>query len=101
MKRILRWVAAIAVLYLAFLGLVYSMMRSDPGTLNQFMAKLPRPAMMAVPFAPLWSRARAGSLKVGDEAPDFELRRLHTEERVRLSSFRGSKPVLLIFGSYT
>lgn len=38
---------------------------------------------------------------VGDEAPDFELPRLDSGERVRLSSFRGVKPVALIFGSFT
>lgn len=48
-------------------------------------------------------RSRRGSLKVGDEAPDFELQRLGAkdEERVKLSSFQGKKPVVLIFGSYT
>ena len=39
--------------------------------------------------------------KVGDVAPDFELCDLHGENPVRLSSFRGRKPVALIFGSFT
>jgi hypothetical protein len=39
--------------------------------------------------------------KVGEPAPDFCLKRLGTQERVRLSSFRGRQPVALIFGSYT
>ncbi len=38
---------------------------------------------------------------VGADAPDFELPRLGGAERVRLSAFRGRKPVALIFGSYT
>ena len=38
---------------------------------------------------------------VGTEAPDSELLPLKGGERVRLSSFRGRKPVALIFGSYT
>jgi hypothetical protein len=38
---------------------------------------------------------------VGTEAPDFELLRLGSDERVRLSSFRNRKPVALIFGSFT
>lgn len=37
----------------------------------------------------------------GDTPPDFELKRLHSEETVRLSSFKGKRPVALIFGSYT
>ena len=38
---------------------------------------------------------------VGSEAPDFKLPRLAGGEPIVLSSFRGRKPVALIFGSYT
>ena len=38
---------------------------------------------------------------VGEEAPDFELRTLEGDRVVKLSDFRGKKPVVLIFGSYT
>jgi len=38
---------------------------------------------------------------VGTTAPDFELPKLGSVERVRLSAFREQKPVALIFGSYT
>ena len=38
---------------------------------------------------------------VGDSPPDFDLKRLGSDERVRLSSFKGQRPVALIFGSYT
>ena len=38
---------------------------------------------------------------VGAEAPDFDLPRLGSDERVRLSSFRHHQPVALIFGSFT
>lgn len=37
----------------------------------------------------------------GDLAPDFELYDVHGEKSVRLASFRGNKPVALIFGSFT
>lgn len=39
--------------------------------------------------------------KVGEAAPDFSLKRLGSEERVRLSDFRGRWPVALAFGSCT
>jgi hypothetical protein len=39
--------------------------------------------------------------KVGDLAPDFELLDSAGENRVRLSDFRGRKPVALVFGSFT
>jgi hypothetical protein len=39
--------------------------------------------------------------KVGDLAPDFELQDPSGTKLVRLSDFRGKRPVALIFGSYT
>jgi hypothetical protein len=39
--------------------------------------------------------------QVGDYPPDFSLKRLGSDERVCLSSFRGQRPVALVFGSYT
>lgn len=39
--------------------------------------------------------------KAGDEAPDFELCDVNGENPVRLSTFRGKKPVALVFGSFT
>ncbi len=41
------------------------------------------------------------SPKVGDLAPDFELQDPEGRVKVRLSDFRGKRPVALIFGSYT
>ena len=39
--------------------------------------------------------------KVGDLAPDFTLADISGTESVTLSDFRGKKPVVLVFGSYT
>lgn len=40
--------------------------------------------------------------KVGDAAPDFTLKKLgDAKTEVTLSSFKGKKPVVLIFGSFT
>jgi hypothetical protein len=44
---------------------------------------------------------REGALKVGAIAPDFTLSTLDGKRKVKLSSFRGHRPVALIFGSYT
>jgi hypothetical protein len=38
---------------------------------------------------------------VGEVPPDFDLKLVGTEERVKLSSFKVHTPVVLIFGSYT
>jgi peroxiredoxin len=62
---------------------------------------------MVIPFEPMWMRARAGILDVGDPAPDFVLRTVdktghsQTGGEVQLASFRGRLPVVLVFGSYT
>jgi len=39
--------------------------------------------------------------RVGDIAPDFELRDVDGANLVRLSDFKGTRPVALIFGSFT
>jgi thiol-disulfide isomerase/thioredoxin len=41
------------------------------------------------------------TLRAGDSAPDFSLKSPDGEKTVRLSDYRGAKPVVLIFGSYT
>ena len=52
--------------------------------------------------ATTWQRKYdVGAPKIGDTAPDFELRDLLGEDPIRLSSFLGEKPVVLIFGSFT
>jgi hypothetical protein len=38
---------------------------------------------------------------IGQEAPDFLLASADGKDQVRLSAFRGQKPVVLIFGSFT
>ena len=43
----------------------------------------------------------AGAAKAGDMAPDFELSDTDGANPIRLSDFRGQKPVALIFGSFT
>ena len=49
----------------------------------------------------LIERRHANHPVVGDAAPDFELERHDGSGTVRLSSFRGARPVVLIFGSLT
>ncbi len=67
------------------------MLDSVGGDLNN----MSRQAMEAVV-----QRDEMGS-NVGDVPLDFSLKLVGFEERVRLSSFKGQKPVALIFGSYT
>ena len=39
--------------------------------------------------------------KTGEEAPGFTLKVLDSEKKVSLATFRGKRPVILFFGSYT
>jgi hypothetical protein len=41
------------------------------------------------------------TLRVGDAAPDFKLKTTDGSREVTLSSFKGKRPVVLVFGSYT
>ena len=90
----------VLVLYVALLGGVLEVMR-QPIVFGKVMSKMPGPLFMAIPFKQLWFIARAGHLKVGDPAPDFNLPTADGRAQVQLSSFRRQKPVVLIFGSYT
>ena len=47
------------------------------------------------------SGLHADALKVGDEAPVFNLQTWERDAEVSLASFKGTRPVVLIFGSYT
>lgn len=91
---------AMAVVYAGMAGGLLHIMRT-PEVFGKVMRHVPGPAMMLVPFKQLWFVARAGQLKAGDAAPDFDLPTADKKSDIRLSSFRGQKPVVLVFGSYT
>ena len=93
-------VAGALVWTVATAGL-YAAMRQPPETFGAIMKRVPSVAMMVLPFKPLWMSARAGHLQIGDPAPDFSLRPLHGEVGVTLSNEYKTKPVVLVFGSYT
>jgi hypothetical protein len=88
-------------LYGLLCGALYAAMRQPPERFGAIMSHVPGIAFAVLPFESLWMPARAGSLKVGDAAPDFELPTLDHTRTVKLSSEYRSKPVALIFGSYT
>ena len=101
MRIFLRIALVLAVVYVALVaGLVWAM-HQPPARFGQIMSKMPMPLFLVLPFRPLWMHARAGNLTVGDAAPDFALETLDRKSRIQLASFRGAKPVVLVFGSYT
>ena len=101
-----KWVARVAVvlviLYAALFGTVAYAMLQPPVRFGRIMKHMPGMLVwMLLPAPTMWQWARQGYLKEGDAAPDFTL---HTQDRssqVTLSSYRGDRPVVLVFGSYT
>jgi hypothetical protein len=96
-----RLAAVLLGIYALFLVGMFAAMCQRPERFGQIMKHVPMPTMMVVPFEPMWNVARGGGLKVGDAAPEFTLATVDRKAEVSLSSFRGKKPVALIFGSYT
>jgi len=100
--RLLRRSACVlAASWLALVGAAYVVLRQGPATIEAVMPHVPGPAYLLLPFETLWRTARAGTLRPGDVAPDFDLPLLDGSARVRLSDFAGQRPVVLVFGSYT
>lgn len=102
MKWFARIVLAITALYATLFAVVFVAMHQTPVRFGQFMKYMP-PILVwaALPAEPMWLKAREGKLAVGQEAPDFTLPRQDRSSNVTLSSHRGSRPVVLVFGSYT
>ena len=91
----------VACLYIGASALLYAAMRQPPERFGAIMSRVPMPAMMILPFRPLWMSARGGTLEVGSPAPDFVLPTLDRTRTVQLSQEWRHRPVVLIFGSYT
>ena len=81
-------------------GLFWAM-HEPPAVFGRIMSRVPAPMMLVLPFQSLWLRARAGRINPGDFAPDFRLPTLDRSSTVELTWFRGDRPVVLVFGSYT
>jgi hypothetical protein len=106
MFRLIRWVLRAVLLlvaaYIAMAGLLAYVVTRPPEQFGQIMKHLPMPLVFGVlPGRQLFTWARVGRLSEGDSAPDFRLRMLDRPGSVLLSSFRGKRPVVLVFGSYT
>ena len=98
------WLKVISGLLGAYIVLclgLFAAMCQPPGVFGSIMSNVPMPLLMLFPFEPLWTLARSGNLEIGEPSPDFDLPTPDENSRIRLSSFRGHKPVLLVFGSYT
>jgi hypothetical protein len=101
-KRLGTATIVLVVVYIAFGSVVWWAMNQPPETFGRVMKKMPGPVpFLLFPFETFWLRARAGTLQVGDPAPDFTLLKVDKTDRVQLSVLDKQQPVVLVFGSYT
>ena len=103
MKWILRAVVALVLVYGVLFGAVATAMKQTPERFGAFMKRMPAAVVWGgLPARRMWLWARRGDLAEGELAPDFKLRTTQDRaRRVSLSSYRGDRPVVLVFGSYT
>ncbi|MGA9570780.1 MAG: hypothetical protein WBS17_11875 [Candidatus Acidiferrales bacterium] len=100
-KKLLKIAGTLVVLYAVVTAALFAIMQQSPDKFAGTMKYVPWPAFVVLPFKPLWNVARKGHLAVGDMAPDFSLESPDHKSTFQLSSMRGQKPVVLVFGSYT
>lgn len=97
-----RGLVVVLVLYAIFAGSIVWVMHQPPETFGRVMSRMPAALVfLSLPFETLWTHARAGELRPGDQAPDFSLLKLDKSERLQLSALTARQPVVLVFGSYT
>ena len=103
LKWSLRGVALLVGIYVVLFATVLTAMLRPPEQFGLAMRYLPAPLVWGgLPAPRMWLWARGGTLSEGEPAPDFTLPKLNQkEEQVTLSSHRGQRPVVLVFGSYT
>ena len=101
MRRVVKVLLVVLVAYALLVVGFFVAMCQRPAVFASVMSRAPSLTFMILPFRPMWMRARAGGLSVGDEAPDFSLESYDRSLRVRFSDLRGRRPVVLVFGSYT
>ena len=103
MKWLLRAALGLVVVYVILCGTVAIAMMQTPERFGAFMKHMPAMVVWGgLPAERMWLWARRGHLAEGDVAPDFNLRTTQDRaRRVSLSSYRGDRPVVLVFGSYT
>ena len=99
-RLLLRLLVSLMIGYVCFGAYVWWAMHPPPETFARVMSTMPvRVSFLIFPFET--AHARAGTLHVGDHAPDFSLLKLDKSERVQLSLLSHQQPGIVVFGSYT
>src|ERR1700740_339446 len=94
-KLLLGLGAVLLVSYFAFGACIWHAMHQPPEAFGRVMSKMPGPVVFLLfPFETLWTHARAGTLNIGDSAPDFLLAKLDKTGWVQLSVLNRQQPVV-------
>jgi hypothetical protein len=101
LKITARVLVVVFVLWAGFVYFMWRIMHRTPEQFGRVMMHLPWEVFLVCPFETMWTRARAGTVHVGDTAPDFTLTKLDKSGSVHLAELNASQPVVLVFGSYT
>ncbi len=101
LKITARVLVVVFILWVGFVGFMWRIMHRTPEQFGRVMMHLPWEVFLICPFETMWTRARAGTVQIGDRAPDFTLTTLDKSGTVHLAELNQSQPVVLVFGSYT
>jgi hypothetical protein len=96
-----RVLVVVLLLWVIFVGYMWRIMHRSPEGFARVMMHLPWEVFLICPFETMWTHARAGTVKVGDPAPDFTLKKLDKNGNIHLAELNQGQPVVLVFGSYT
>ena len=101
LKITARVLVVVFILWVGFIGFMFRIMHRSPEGFARVMMHLPWQVFLICPFETMWTRARAGTIHIGDAAPDFTLTKVDKSGTVQLSELNKTQPVVMIFGSYT
>ena len=102
MASLIKAAIVLGIAYVLFFGVVLAAMLQPPEHFGAFMRHVPAVIVWGgLPASRMWLWARRGRLSVGDPAPEFTLSTYDRSSQIALANFRGQRPVVLVFGSYT
>ncbi|HLY43210.1 MAG TPA: hypothetical protein VKR52_18500 [Terracidiphilus sp.] len=100
-RRLYGALGVLAVAWVGFVAYIDWAMHQPPEVFGRVMMHMPMPAYFLFPFETMWTQARFGHVNPGGQAPDFTVKTLEAKDPVQLGSLWASRPVVLVFGSYT
>src|SRR6476620_3236984 len=85
LKITARVLVVVFILWIVFISYMFRIMHRSPKGFARVMMHLPWQVFLICPFETMWTQARAGTIHIGDAAPDFTLTKVDKSGTVRLS----------------